>query len=60
MTSGGGTEVLATHGSVIGPGHQALWPDSDGWVMAYHYYTSSGSGLGVNLVGWSNGWPALY
>lgn len=60
MTSGGGTEVLATHGNVHGPGHQALWPDADGWVMAYHYYTSAGSRLGINLVGWSNGWPALY
>jgi arabinan endo-1,5-alpha-L-arabinosidase len=38
-TSGGGTEVLATHGSVVGPGRQALLPGSDGWLMAYHYYT---------------------
>ncbi|MGB3440598.1 MAG: arabinan endo-1,5-alpha-L-arabinosidase [Actinophytocola sp.] len=60
LTSGGGTEVLATHGSIYGPGHAALLPDSDGWLMAYHYYTSSGSRLGVNLVGWSGGWPALY
>lgn len=60
MTSGGGTEVLATHGSIHGPGHQTLWADSDAWVMAYHYYTSSGSRLGINLVSWSNGWPTLY
>jgi arabinan endo-1,5-alpha-L-arabinosidase len=60
LTSGGGTEVLATHGSIVGPGHQSLWADVDGWVMAYHYYTSSGSRLGINLVGWGSGWPALY
>jgi arabinan endo-1,5-alpha-L-arabinosidase len=60
LTSGGGTEVLATHGNIHGPGHAALWADSDAWVMAYHYYTSSGSRLGINLVGWSSGWPALY
>jgi arabinan endo-1,5-alpha-L-arabinosidase len=60
LTSGGGTEVLATHGNIYGPGHQTLWTDVDGWVMAYHYYTSSGSRLGINLVGWSGGWPALY
>ncbi len=60
LTSGGGTEVLATHGNIHGPGHQTLWPDTDGWVMAYHYYTSTGSRLGINLVGWSNGWPTLY
>ncbi|MFC4857079.1 arabinan endo-1,5-alpha-L-arabinosidase [Actinophytocola glycyrrhizae] len=60
MTSGGGTEVLATHGNIRGPGHPALMPDTDGWLMAYHYYTSSGSRLGVNLVSWSGGWPTLY
>jgi arabinan endo-1,5-alpha-L-arabinosidase len=60
LTSGGGTEVMATHGNIHGPGHAALWADSDAWVMAYHYYTSSGSRLGINLVGWSGGWPALY
>lgn len=60
MTNGGGTEVLASHGSIRGPGHQALMSDSDGWLMAYHYYTSSGSRLGVNLVGWAGGWPSVY
>jgi arabinan endo-1,5-alpha-L-arabinosidase len=60
MTSGGGTEILATHGTVIGPGHQALMQDIDGWLMAYHYYTSTGSWLGINLVDWSDGWPRLF
>lgn len=60
MTNGGGTEVLASHGGIRGPGHPALMADVDGWLMAYHYYTSSGSRLGVNLVGWGNGWPSVY
>jgi arabinan endo-1,5-alpha-L-arabinosidase len=60
MTSGGGTEILATHGSIVGPGHPSVFADSDAWVLAYHYYTSSGSRLGINLIGWSGGWPAVF
>ena len=60
MTNGGGTEVLATHGGVIGPGHQALIPDTDGWLMVYHYYTATDHRLGMNHVGWSEGWPTLF
>jgi arabinan endo-1,5-alpha-L-arabinosidase len=60
MTNGGGTEVVATHGSIIGPGHEALIPDSDGWLMAYHYYTATDSRLAINHVGWSDGWPSLF
>lgn len=60
MTSGGGTEIMATHGSIVGPGHPAAFADSDAWVFVYHYYTSSGSRLGINLIGWSGGWPAVF
>lgn len=60
MTSGGGTEILATHGSVVGPGHQAVLSDTDAWVLVYHYYTSAGSRLGINLIDWSDGWPTVY
>jgi arabinan endo-1,5-alpha-L-arabinosidase len=61
MTAGGGTQVLARHGSIIGPGHQAVLEDTDGHVLFYHYYTSSGSFLGINRVGWdSAGWPFVY
>jgi arabinan endo-1,5-alpha-L-arabinosidase len=59
MINGGGTEILATHGNIVGPGHQALITDVDGWVMAYHYYTPTGSRLGINHVDWSGGWPSL-
>lgn len=62
MTSGGATQVLASHGSIIGPGHQAVISDVDGDVLFYHYYTSSGASfLGINLLGWdSAGWPFVY
>jgi arabinan endo-1,5-alpha-L-arabinosidase len=60
MTSGGGTEVLATHGTIFGPGGQSLIADADGWLMIYHYYTATDSRLGMNHVGWSGGWPGLF
>jgi len=62
MASGGGTQVLARHDSVIGPGHQAVLGDTDGTVFVYHYYTASGAArLGINLLGFdSAGWPFVY
>ena len=62
MTAGGGTEMLAGHGSIHGPGHQAVLADVDADVLVYHYYTDSGaSRLGINLLGYdSAGWPYVY
>ncbi|GAA3030976.1 arabinan endo-1,5-alpha-L-arabinosidase [Streptosporangium longisporum] len=62
MTSGGGTEILAGHGNVHGPGHPAVMPDADGDLLVYHYYADDGSArLGVNLLGWdSAGWPYVH
>ncbi|MEV0150702.1 MULTISPECIES: arabinan endo-1,5-alpha-L-arabinosidase [unclassified Nonomuraea] len=62
MTSGGGTEILAGHGSIHGPGHEAVLADNDGDVLFYHYYADSGASyLGINLLGWdSAGWPYVY
>jgi arabinan endo-1,5-alpha-L-arabinosidase len=60
LTSGGGTQVLASHGNIHGPGHQAaVLPDSDGDVLVYHYCADSGASyLGINLIGYdSAGWP---
>ncbi|WP_418276561.1 arabinan endo-1,5-alpha-L-arabinosidase [Isoptericola jiangsuensis] len=59
MTAGGGTEILAGHGSIHGPGHQAVLPDADGDVLFYHYYKDDGSPhLGINLLGYdAQGWP---
>jgi arabinan endo-1,5-alpha-L-arabinosidase len=62
MTAGGGTEVLSTHGNIIGPGHPAVMSDLDGTLLIYHYYTPSDAALlGINLLGFdSAGWPFAY
>ncbi|KAF7365439.1 Arabinan endo-1,5-alpha-L-arabinosidase [Mycena venus] len=57
--NGGGTLVLASHDNVIGPGGQDLFTDVDGTVMVYHYYTSAGTFLGINLLDFSSGWPVV-
>ncbi|MBT8224481.1 MAG: arabinan endo-1,5-alpha-L-arabinosidase [Dactylosporangium sp.] len=62
MTAGGGTEVLASHGSINGPGHQAVLADGGGDVLFYHYYADNGTALlGINLLGWDpDAWPYAY
>jgi len=59
LTSGGGTLVLGSHGSVIGPGGEDVYTDSDGPILVYHYYTPSGSKLGINRLDFSSGWPVV-
>ncbi|MET8991622.1 arabinan endo-1,5-alpha-L-arabinosidase [Nonomuraea wenchangensis] len=62
MTSGGGTQVLAGHDSVHGPGHQAVFGDVDGDILVYHYYADNGTALlGINKIGYdAAGWPYVY
>ncbi|KAJ3715602.1 arabinanase [Lentinula guzmanii] len=60
LTDGGGTLVLESHGDVIGPGGQDLMTDVDGVVIVYHYYTSTGTWLGINLLDFSTGWPVAF
>lgn len=61
--SGGGTQILGTHGYVIGPGGQSVMHDSDGDVLVYHYYDGNLNGtaqLGLNHLSWgANGWPIV-
>ncbi|KAF9265181.1 glycoside hydrolase family 43 protein [Marasmius fiardii PR-910] len=59
LTAGGGTLVLGTHGSIVGPGGQDLLDDVDGPILVYHYYTSAGSFLGINKLDFSSGWPVV-
>ncbi|SDT80123.1 arabinan endo-1,5-alpha-L-arabinosidase [Actinoplanes derwentensis] len=61
-TAGGGTEILATHDAIYGPGHPAVFTDTDADVLVYHYYNASGTAkLGINLLGWdSSAWPYVY
>ena len=62
MTSGGGTEILASHGSFHGPGHEAVITDVDGDILVYHYYADNGASfLGINRLGWDGaGWPFAF
>jgi arabinan endo-1,5-alpha-L-arabinosidase len=56
MTSGGGTQILAAHGSIHGPGHQAVLNDNGTEFLFYHYYADSGASfLGINRLGWDAG-----
>ncbi|KAF9454809.1 glycoside hydrolase family 43 protein [Macrolepiota fuliginosa MF-IS2] len=59
LLNGGGTLVLGSHDSIIGPGGQDLMVDGDGPILVYHYYTPSGSFLGINRLDFSSGWPVV-
>lgn len=61
MTNGGGTEVMASHGSIHGPGHPSVFTDVDADVFVYHYYNNAGTALlGINLIRWESDWPVIY
>jgi arabinan endo-1,5-alpha-L-arabinosidase len=61
MMDGGGTEIMASHGSIHGPGHQAVFTDTDADVLVYHYYADSGASyLGINLIRYDSDWPVVY
>lgn len=61
MNQGGGTQVLAGHGNIHGPGHQAVFSDQDADVLVYHYYANNGAALlGINLLRWEQDWPVVY
>lgn len=61
LTSGGGTEILASHDSIHGPGHQDVFADTDHDIIVYHYYANDGTPLlGINWLTWdSAGWPVV-
>lgn len=62
MMSGGGSLVLASHGSIRGPGHNTVFTDNDADVLVYHYYRQSDgqAQLGINLLRYENDWPVAY
>jgi arabinan endo-1,5-alpha-L-arabinosidase len=59
LISGGGTLILGTHDNIVGPGGQDLFLDEDGPILVYHYYTPTGSFLGINPLDFSSGWPVV-
>ncbi|MEU9984636.1 arabinan endo-1,5-alpha-L-arabinosidase [Streptomyces sp. NPDC050856] len=63
MNKDGGTVVMASQKSVIGPGGQDIMRDGGEDLLVYHYYDGSDGGapkLGLNLLKWSDGWPTAY
>jgi arabinan endo-1,5-alpha-L-arabinosidase len=65
MLQGGGTTILATHGSVIGPGGQSVVHDDylgSHDLLVYHYYDSRINGtssLGINFLDFSSAFPVV-
>ena len=65
LTDQGGTILLSTHGSIVGPGGQSVFTDVVDGVqtptLVYHYYNSSGVGtLGLNRLSFTDdGWPYI-
>lgn len=63
LTAGGGTEILATHGTIIGPGHPAVLQDGPDSYLVYHYYhdarTPATGRLAMNKLDWADGWPVV-
>jgi arabinan endo-1,5-alpha-L-arabinosidase len=63
MSDGGGTEVLASHGSILGPGHPAVLQDGSAWLLIYHYYfdefNPGAARLAMNTIDWVEGWPVV-
>ena len=63
MLDGGGTQIIGTHDTVIGPGGGSVIRDGRGWEMVYHYYDGLNQGvphIALNRLVWdSAGWPHL-
>lgn len=64
MMDGGGTQLLASHGNIHGPGHNSVLfdPEPNQWVLFYHYYTATTPpSLGINLLSWGqDDWPTVF
>jgi arabinan endo-1,5-alpha-L-arabinosidase len=59
MMSGGGSQILATNGSEIGPGGEDVLGAGN---LAYHFYDGNDGGapkLAIRPLTYSNGWPVL-
>ena len=60
MLEGGGTQVLATHGHVRGPGHNAILEEGGKHWLVHHYYDARERGiptLQIRPITWDDaGW----
>ncbi len=63
LRRGGGTLLLRTEGSQIGPGHAGVLKDGDRYWLSYHFYDGEQNGrprLGIRPLEWAaDGWPRV-
>ena len=63
LLTGGGTLILESAGSMIGPGHPVFIRQDQQWKMLFHYYDARHGGiprLGLRNLSWDNdGWPEV-
>ena len=63
LLDGGGTQIVGTHDTIIGPGGGSVIWSGQGWEFVYHYYDGLNQGtphLAINRLTWSeDGWPYL-
>lgn len=62
MLKGGGTEILATNGNVIGPGGADVYSEGSEDLLVYHYYDGADNGavhLAIDRIEWVDGWPQI-
>ncbi|KAI0785418.1 arabinanase [Irpex lacteus] len=59
LLDGGGTQILASHDQIFGPGGQDIFADDDGPILVYHWYNATASYLGLNKLDFSSGWPVV-
>lgn len=63
MKDNGGTTLIGSSGTRIGPGGQCVFKTkSGGWAMAFHYYDGSNSGtatLQIRDLKTVSGWPSF-
>lgn len=63
LIGSGGTLVLGSEGSVIGPGHNSVLTIGRDWWLVHHYYDGDADGdptLGIRPLAWdADGWPVV-
>lgn len=63
LREGGGTLVLGTRGTAIGPGHAGVFEREGQSMLSYHFYDGEQRGrprMGISRLNWDDeGWPRV-